>query len=107
MRRQCVKRWLVTGVVSIDQAHTKSSLLLDFWKGAQSVPPVCVGVLLGFNGQSPIKQTSLHTAETAMPASFALKKSNFKVTMVSDAKHNKWIAFHSKPHRNGLHSNQK
>jgi hypothetical protein len=66
MRRQCVKRWLVTGVVSSDQAHTKSSLLLDFWKGAQSVPPVCVGVLLGFNGQSPIKQTSLHTAETAL-----------------------------------------
>jgi hypothetical protein len=29
---------------------TKSSLLLDFRRGAQRVPPVCFGMLLGSNG---------------------------------------------------------
>jgi len=34
---------------------------------------VCFGVLLGFAGQGASKQISLHTAETAMPLSFALQ----------------------------------
>ena len=42
-------------------------MLLDFSRGAQGVSPVYVGVLLGSAGQGARKQTSLHTAETAMP----------------------------------------
>ena len=35
--------------------YTKSSMLLDFRRGAQRVPPVCFGVLLGSAGQSASK----------------------------------------------------
>ena len=63
-------------------ANTKSSLLLDFRRGAQCVPPVCVGVLLVSAGQGASKQTSVHTAETAVPPFFCAAKSNFKETMV-------------------------
>jgi len=31
------------------RGYTKSSLLLDFRRGAQRVPPVCFGVLFGAN----------------------------------------------------------
>ena len=63
-------------------ANTKSSLLLDFRRGAQCVLPVCVGVLLGSAGQGASKQTSVHTAETAVPPFFCAAKSNVKETMV-------------------------
>ena len=62
--------------------YTKSSLLLDFKRGAQCVPPVCFGVLLRSAGQGASKQTSVHTAETAVPPFFCAAKSNFKETMV-------------------------
>ena len=56
---------------------------LDFRRGAQCVspirrlyepeaPPVCVGVLLGSDGQGASKQPILNTSETAVPPSFAL-----------------------------------
>ena len=51
---------------------TKSSMHLDFRRGAQCVPPVCVGVLLGSDGQGASKQPILNTSETAVPPSFAL-----------------------------------
>ena len=35
--------------------NTKSSLLLDFRRGAQRVPPVCFGMLLGSAGQGASK----------------------------------------------------
>jgi hypothetical protein len=63
-------------------ANTKSSLLLDFRRGAQCVLPVCVGVLLGYDGQGASKWPSLKTAETAVPPFFCAAKSNFKETMV-------------------------
>jgi hypothetical protein len=53
--------------------NTKSSLLLDFRRGAQCVPPVCVVVLLGSDGEGASKWPSLKTAETAVPPSFALQ----------------------------------
>ena len=64
--------------------YTKNSLHLDFRRGAQRVspirrlyepeaPPVCVGVLLGCDGQGASKWPSLNTAETAVPPSFALQ----------------------------------
>ena len=45
-------------------------------------PPVCVGVLLGYDGHGESKWPSLNTAETAVPPFFCSAKSNFKVTMV-------------------------
>ena len=51
----------------------KSSMLLDFRRGAQGVSPsrrhrLCAAVCsFGSDGQGARKQTSLHTAETAMP----------------------------------------
>ena len=62
--------------------YTKSSMLLDFSRGAQGVLPVCVGVLLGCAGQGGSKWTSVHTAETAIPPFFCAAKSNFKGPMV-------------------------
>ena len=63
-------------------SYTKSRLLLDCSRGAQRVSPVCVGVLLGYDGQGAKKQTSLRMAETAVPPFFSASKSNFKGTMV-------------------------
>jgi hypothetical protein len=52
---------------------TKSRLLLDFSRGAQRVSPVCCGLLLGYDGYAVSGETSLHTAESAMPPSFAVQ----------------------------------
>ena len=48
-------------------------------------PPVCVGVLLGYDGKGANNWPSLNTAETAAPPSFA-QQSNFKVPMVLEKK---------------------
>ena len=39
----------------IFRIYTKSSMLLDFSRGAQGVSPVCVGALLGSAGQGASK----------------------------------------------------
>ena len=61
------------GMSGLKGCDTKSSLLLDFRRGAQCVPPVCVVVLLGSDGEGASKWPSLKTAETAVPPSFALQ----------------------------------
>ncbi len=63
----------MAGSVRANFSNTKRSMLLDFSRGVQGASPVCVGVLLGCDGQSASKWPSLKTAETAVPPSFALQ----------------------------------
>ena len=74
-----------------DGCHTKSSLLLDSMRGAQCVspirrlyepeaPPVCFGVLLGFNVRVRARRTV--STRPRRPCPLLLR---FKVTMASGA----------------------
>jgi len=60
-------------------SNTKSRLLLDFRRGAQCVSPVCIGVLLGSDGQGASKADQ---AQHGSHAPFSAAKSNFKGPML-------------------------
>ena len=79
-------------------SQTKSSLLLDFRRGAQRVPPVCFGMLLGSNGNRWRASRPVSTRpRRPCPPSLAVLKSNFKETMVSD------LSSPLFPQRKGVH----
>jgi hypothetical protein len=59
--------------------HTKSSLILDFWRGG--VPPVCFGVLFGGDEREQMDQ-SPHGPDGHAPFLHDTK-SNCKETLVS------------------------
>ena len=63
--------------------YTKSSLLLDFSRGAQRVSPVCCVLLLWFRWGGCEKVDPYRHGRDGHAPPFSAAKSNFKGTMVS------------------------